>query len=611
MKNSVYYTFKDYLVEKYGAPYYRVPIDLALSCPHRNKNNDGCIFCAEDGARAVHLSKYLDLHKQVLKSIEYAEKRYNAEGRYIAYFQSYTNTNSDVATLRKLYNEVLNSAKFKIVIISTRPDCLSDDIISFLDELNQKYDVWVELGVQSANDKTLDKINRGHNFAAVKDATTRLHQAGIKTVAHIIIGLPDEVHKDYVYTITELNKLPFTAYKIHHLILLKNSPLARHYNKANISQQSGSIEVPDIGTIKLLNEFEYAGYLIDLIRRIPKNRPLLRLTADAMENNIIGPHWNLSKGQFLELVKNTMLEKSYSQGDLLGKIQKSTNNISDINSPLSPLKVKTNDNSFTFYSPKYRENYHSIAGAASEAEHKFIAPSKLKERLNNTPEHHLLDVGFGLGYNALAALKTAIENNAKLYITTLEMDINTLQMGITLHPKGSLEYSVISALLKNNYWTDGHRSIKLIPGDARKAVLTLKDKIFDTIFLDAFSPQKNPELWTYDFIKCLSEELKESGILVTYSSAFPVRGALLKTGMYVGETKAFGRKKGGTIASKQQNNITNPLSEKEMNIMLKSTAGTPYRDHHLSLSSKKIFSYRDNLTRKLRQKGIPKWWKEG
>ncbi|MCF7791133.1 MAG: TIGR01212 family radical SAM protein [Victivallales bacterium] len=628
-----YYSFKEYLLDYYNASFYRVPIDLSLSCPHKTTKSDGCIFCAEDGARAVHLSKHLNLRQQVKDGINYIEKRYSAKGNYIAYIQSYTGTNSDVDTLRKLYYEVLKHADFKILIISTRPDCLPEDVLDLLSELNNIYELWIELGVQSANDTTLQKINRGHDFKAVRDSSIKLNSRGIKTVAHIILGLPDETYKNYRCTVQQINDLPFYAYKIHNLLILKKSPLARLYSKANISKKNGDIFIPEIGTVKLMNEFEYAGIIIDLIRRIPENRPLLRLTADADEKNIIGPKWQLSKGQFIELVKNTMIDNGFRQGDLVRNIgkagdydqnkekEKSLGRDNDracckmgetencISTPLAYLRIKTDDDSYTFYNPVYKENYHSLAGAVSEAEYKFIIPSKLKERLLRTDKVKVMDIGFGLGYNALSTLKTSISYGTNLSITSFESDINTLNMALNLYSLNTIEHIILSTLSEKYLWENGKNKLRLIIGDAREKIADYPENDYDIIFLDAFSPRKNPELWTYDFIRILSSKIKQNGILVTYSSAYPVRGAMLRCGFYVGTTKPFGRRKGGTTASKQKSNIEFQLPVKEYNIIKKSTAGTPFRDPELKLPGKKILSDRDKLVRKLRLKGIPKWYR--
>ncbi|MCK4981699.1 MAG: radical SAM protein, partial [Victivallaceae bacterium] len=171
--------FKEYLIEKYSHALYRIPIDLPLGCPNRENNfGHGCIYCAEDGNRARHLKYKLDLAGQVKSGIEFAARRYGAEPPYIAYFQSFTNTHGTIEELRGFYNEVLSQADFKMVIIGTRPDCLGDEIIELLREIAAKYELWVELGVQTSNDETLKLIRRGHDFEAVKTASRKLATAG-------------------------------------------------------------------------------------------------------------------------------------------------------------------------------------------------------------------------------------------------------------------------------------------------------------------------------------------------------------------------------------------------------------------------------------------------
>ena len=169
------YFFRDYLTEHYGKALQRIPFDLGLSCPHRKPDGSGgCAFCAENGSAARHLSPDMSIAKQAERGIRYVKERYGAEAPYLAYFQSFTNTYADIETLKRLYEEALSTADYKIVIIATRPDCLSEECVEYLASLKNRYEVWVELGVQSANDATLKKINRGHGFAAGKDAVRRL-----------------------------------------------------------------------------------------------------------------------------------------------------------------------------------------------------------------------------------------------------------------------------------------------------------------------------------------------------------------------------------------------------------------------------------------------------
>ncbi len=597
MKSKVIYQFKDYLIENYGAPLYRISIDLALDCPHRDLNGKGCIFCAEDGARARHLSRDLDLATQVKRGLKYVERRYNANKNYIAYFQSYTNTNASVDTLKKYYEEVLSLTDFKIVIISTRPDCLPDEVLNYLSELNNRYDLWVELGVQSANDKTLDLINRGHNFKTVTEAVNKLSLLKIKTSAHIILGLPEEDISDYRTTVEKIVNLPFSGIKIHNLLVLKKSPLAKIYNNLNIN---------------LMNEYEYASVLIDTIRRIPASWPLMRINADAPKESIIAPKWSLSKGQFLDLVTKTMIQNNFKQGDLLESttdgyyiIKQSENNK---NKTSAFLKVKTQDESYTFYHPAFKENFHSVAGAKSEALKKFIEPVRLKEKLKNRQKIKILDIGFGLGYNAITAIKEAIASNGQLEITSLELNNSALTLANQIYPNETLDSVIINDLIQNHYWKNKNTSISLLLGDARQTIQQITDK-FDIVFMDGFSPAKNPELWSYDFTRKIVKVLKTNGIIVTYSSAYPLRGALYRCGLIVGETEPFGRKKGGTIASYQKDNVLLNLVEKEKNIISKSTAGTPYRDPYLNWTAKRIFKFRDKVVKRLRHQGIPRWFK--
>ncbi len=571
--NSMTKPFKDYFIEKYGKPLYKVPIDLALSCPNREQNNgEGCIYCAENGARARHLSRNLNLQEQVDSGIEFITRRYNATSPYILYFQAYTSTNADLATLKNYYETILKSAEFAVIIIATRSDCLSEEILDYLSELNQRYDLWVELGVQTSNNTTLDFIKRGHNFESVQMAVNKLSTRNIKTVAHIIIGLPNENSCDFRKTAQDIAKLPFTGIKLHNLLVLKNTPLAKLYAK---------------NPFKTLNEYEYANAVKDFLQYIPNSWYLIRLTTDADENDIIAPKWWMKKGQFLEYFKSSSNNKNVH-------------------------KVKTNDGSYTFYHPKYKQHFHSTTGALKESYDKFINPCELRKRLLTQDNIKILDIGFGLGYNAISAIKVALELNKPLSITTLEFDFKSIELATSIFDKNSLEYDILSSILKNSLWASsvekqGKCSIRLIIGDARKSIKNLNET-FDCVFMDGFSPDKNPDLWTYDFIKNIKSKLYKNGVIVTYSNAYPVRGAFIRNNFHIGNNLVDNKRNGGTIASFNIENIKIPISEKEYNIVCKSTAGVPYRDPNLNCSHKKILNYRKKLVQKLKKLGIPKWF---
>ncbi len=565
--------FSEYFAERYGRPLYRIPLDLALSCPNRVKNSGrGCIFCAEDGARARHLRHNLNLPEQVAAGVEYVIRRYQSEPPYLAYFQSYTNTFADVQKLRDLYFKALACADFAGVIVATRPDCLPPSTLDLLSEINEQYDLWIELGVQTAQDRTLELIARGHDFVSVETAVKELAARNIKTAAHVILGLPGETGKDFIDTAEQLANLPFSGVKLHNLLILKGTELARKY-------------AADPAFVKAMNEYEYAEAAAAFLKKLPDDWVVMRVTADAPPENIIAPKWWMKKGQFIELLQ------SFMEGSA------------------NVLGIATEDGSKTLYQPEYRQYFHTLAGAATEAETKFVEPSGLESRLKEQGAVKLLDIGFGLGYNTFAALKRARDTKGKIMITGFEKDPATVANAAMLFPEASLEHNMLKKLASDGKWREANGSIELKYGDARQWAVNLNDH-FDVIFLDGFSPDKNPELWTYDFILHLKRLLSPSGVLATYSSAYPVRGAMLRAGFVIGESTPFGRRRGGTIAGLKPEMIDQSLSRKEMNIIRKSTAGTPYRDIGLNSTRKQIIQRHSNLVARLRRYGVPRWFKE-
>ena len=451
------------------------------------------VFTAPKTATAhAHLKYKLDLAGQVKSGLEFIARRYGAEPPYIAYFQSFTNTHGSVERLRGFYRQVLERADFQVVIIGTRPDCLGEEIIELLREIADQYELWVELGVQTSNDQTLKLIRRGHDFEAVKTAAHKLEAAGIACAAHVILGLPGEDMEDYRRTARDIAALPFRAVKLHNLLVLKNTPLAKIFADKNF-----------VPAVTPMNEYEYAAAAAEFLRLIPDDFLIMRLNTDAPKKELIAPKWWMKKGQFLEFFK-----EYYSSGarDVLPT-------------------VKTGDGSPSLYHPKYRQHFHTLAGARSEAEKKFIEPARLTERLKTRDCVNLLDIGFGLGYNALAAINAAETVKAgKLRITTLENDLQVLSAALKLFEAESLQKTVINSLLDTGVWRRDFAEIVLLAGDARNSLRTLKNK-FDCIFLDGFSPDANPELWTYDFIRELSRHLAGNGVMLTYSSAYPLRGS--------------------------------------------------------------------------------------
>lgn len=357
-------------------------------------------------------------------------------------------------------------------------------------------------------------------------------------------------------------------------------------------------------------EHDYAEHLMDFIRRMPPGIPIMRLTTDTPAENLVAPKWHRTKGQFIDYVIQQMVCREWQQGDLHGNRKLETGNLKPETGnpkPAPELKVvRTEDGSTTFWNEEYKEHYHTPAGARLEAEEKYIVPSKIKERLAQG-DVQLLDVCFGLGYNSLAAIEgTRHEARGnRLSITALEMDrrvVGAAAKNIQPLETDSFDWKKTLA--------DLHRTqksrvadcvlINILWGDARHTVTKLQPASFDVVFLDAFSTQRNSELWTVDFFRKLKAIMKPGGVLLTYCAALPVRSGLMEAGFFVGETQPVGRARGGTIAALRAEEIELPLAESELETIRATTRGLPYRDPHGIRTNKEIL--RDRQERILASK---------
>ena len=568
--------FKEVLAEKFSSPLHRIAFDLGLSCPNRRNGTGPCAFCSTSGARSRHLHVEMDLEEQARSGREYVKNRYGADGPYLAYFQAFTNTFAPLEILRKLYTRALATGDYKAVVIATRPDCLPDDVLDYLCELKEHYELWIELGVQTACDRTLLKIRRGHDFACVEDAVRRLHARGIHCAAHVILGLPGETLEDYLETARKIASLPFEAVKMHNLLILRGTAMEKMFHN---------------GEVTALNEYEYAHALAEFLKILPESMSLMRLNADAPPQEIVAPRWWMKKGQFREM----FLE--YFSG-----------NTEKEKAPFA-FACKTGDGSYTYYHSAYGQHFHSTAGAETESVKKYLDACRIQEDLKEGKHLTVLEVGFGMGFNASALYKACKENPAgTLHLVTLEFDEAVLQgaMMLPFHPAEEM----VRSLKEKGSFADGNFSVELRLGDARKSVL-FQDH-FDAVFLDGFSPETNPELWTLDFLKKLKDALKVTGgRLATYSSAYPVLGSLMQCGFSLYSSEPFGRKKGGLIASLNPEDALRctPVGEKDLLIASRSTAGTPYRDPSLCAGRKEILAAHKEEISRLRAQGVPKWFR--
>jgi len=317
--------------------------------------------------------------------------------------------------------------------------------------------------------------------------------------------------------------------------------------------------------------------------------------ADAAEDTLEAPRWWMKKGQFLSFFNDYFYNRNTGEGAF--------------------VVTQTADGTPTLYHPAYRQHFHTLAGAGSESEKKFAEPSALDDLLKASAQTghpvSLLDVGFGLGGNTFAAVQYAEKvPGSSLEIVSLENDERTLRAACQLYKADSFQHNILLQLLENHSAEWKNSRIKLLLDDGRKSIRTLPDNAFDLVWLDAFSPDVNPELWSWQFMQeCFRIMRQENSMLLTYSSAPGIRGALFKAGFTVGETPSFGRKRGGTIAVRGRADHLSELPEKEKHIIFDSTAGTPYSDPGLNHSAEWMILHRKKLLEKLRKHGVPKWYK--
>lgn len=296
--NSLDYSLK----EKFGEKVYKVAIDAGFTCPNRDGkiSSEGCIFCSEKGSGDFAISG-IDLVQQFHEGASLISRKCKS-GRYIAYLQSFTNTYGNIDELRDKYYSLLNIGSVCGVAISTRPDCLDDDIIELLSEINKVKYLWVELGLQTSKETTAEIINRGYKNEVYLCAAEKLAANGIDAVAHVILGLPGESKADMLNTVDYAVNSKIKGIKFHLLHLIKGTRLEELYNN---------------GALEFLEMDEYIDLIVDCIERIPKNIVIHRVTGDGPQKLLIGPLWSVRKKEVLNSISRRFTERDTWQGKLI------------------------------------------------------------------------------------------------------------------------------------------------------------------------------------------------------------------------------------------------------------------------------------------------------
>lgn len=499
MIQAPYFSFKNYMKENYTNTLHSIPIDLDLGCPNRDTNGaGGCTFCPSNGARAAQTLDTNSVQEQIQKAITFSKNRYKAKD-FMLYIQAYTGTFTSVINQKKVYSKLLSLYNFKAISIGTRPDCLNKKTLEYLKELNEQIDVYIDLGVQTLNDTTLKRINRGHDASCSIKAIKKLKEYGIKVFAHIIVGLEKETRKDWLHTVKELVKHEVDGIKIHNLHIIKNTLLHKEYEK---------------NKFKTLDEYEYAQELIYLIRNIPKNIAIVRISTDTPSSDLVAPIWHMQKGQFVEYVNQQMIYAGYTQGDMISKQEVSLQ---------KENTFKLKDKSITVWDKIHKDYYHPKSGALLQAKEAFIKQSKLKEKLEKK-DIDLLDIGFGMGYNSLCSI--FLEKKHKLKITAIDKNRVIIKTASKLIEDENYS-KVLEEIFEKYSYKDEFNSLNFIVQDARFALKNLEKK-FDIIYLDSFLHNLNASLLSYDFFKLLKNVLKSDGVIICSQTNHIVKVALAK-----------------------------------------------------------------------------------
>ncbi len=290
MKNS-YYSLNNYFKEKFGKKIYKVSLDGGFTCPNRDGKvgYGGCIFCSEKGSGEFTARREKTISNQIEEQLKFLNRKIG-NSPVIAYFQNFTNTYANVDYLRKIYLEALSHPRVIGIAIATRPDCIDDDILTLLEEINQKYFLWVEFGLQTSNNEIAEVINRGFNFELYQNIALKFNKKNIKFVTHMIIGLPFENIESIFKTADDIIKSNSWGIKIHSLYILKNSPLSKLYENTPFW----------IPTLK-----EYCNIVTKILKRLPEKMVVHRLTGDGLKDEVFAPLWSLNK----KVVLNTITKK--------------------------------------------------------------------------------------------------------------------------------------------------------------------------------------------------------------------------------------------------------------------------------------------------------------
>ena len=281
----------------------KISVDAGFTCPNRDGrlSTGGCIYCDNRTFNPSYCQRHDSITRQLEAGKLFFARKY-PEMKYLAYFQAYTNTYASLDHLEALYEEALRVEDVVGIVIGTRPDCISDELLDYLETLNQRCFLIVEYGVESANDETLRRINRGHTFEQSRQAIIKTHERGILTGAHIILGLPGEEAEENLRQAPVISSLPIDILKIHQMQIIRGTHLAEMFERE-------PFHIYDVD--------EYIHLIASYIQRLRKDLVLERFVSQSPKNMRIAPQWGLKNHEFTDRLNNYLKEHDIHQGDLL------------------------------------------------------------------------------------------------------------------------------------------------------------------------------------------------------------------------------------------------------------------------------------------------------
>ena len=309
MSNSTkpYKNFTLYLKEKFPFRVQKISINAGFTCPNRDgtKGRGGCTYCNNKSFTPDYSASIKTVSEQLKEGIEFFSHKYE-EMKYLAYFQSYTNTYESVDKLKELYEEALAYPGVVGLVISTRPDCMPDELLSYLEKVNKKHFVLIEYGVESTLNNTLERVNRQHTFEESKETIIKTASRGIPVGAHMILGLPGEYGSDLLLHATTLSKLPLTTIKLHQLQIVRGTAMANEYK---LQPESFNIFQLD----------EYVELCVDFLELLNPNFYIDRFASQSPKEMLITPDWGVKNYEITQKITKRFKERDTFQGRLFNK----------------------------------------------------------------------------------------------------------------------------------------------------------------------------------------------------------------------------------------------------------------------------------------------------